>query len=652
MKWLDWDTETERFGPARMAPPLACISYVQEGDVGLMNYWDAIPWFREKLQDPEIIFCGHHVAYDFAVMAAADSTLIPLIFEAYRNNRVTCTMIRQQLLDIAMGKYRGYWKPCRDKDGTANFQWVKLNYSLDDCHYRATKKRLEKDLWRKRYGELRETPVDHWPLGAVGYAKDDAVATKTLREWQDKICKQIVDAFCSVDAGHIENPDPLRDQWAQAKAAWWMQLMSVWGIRTDPERVDIAEAYVREKREEIGRALLAAKLVRSDGSRDTKAAMARMVIAMKGEENCKKTKKDRIQLDEEACRESGDPLLEDYAEYGSLGTVLSKDIPALRSGKVFPVHSRFNTLLVTGRTSSSAPNIQNVRRLPGIRECFVPRPGTVFLDADYDGLELRTLAQCCMNLFGVSRLAEILNAGDDPHLMLAAEILKISYAEAVQRYEAEDSEVEDARQLAKAANFGFPGGLGYKTFIVYAWKQYGVSISEEDAKKLKENWLRTFPEMARYFQLVSKHAEEDKEEGLIDVQQFVSGRIRGACTYPAACNSYFQGLGADATKNAGFELAYECYVDRSSPLFGCRIVNYIHDQFLVECVEDRAHEAAMRLARVMEEAAAPYLPDVPATVKKPMVARCWSKKAKQVFDENGRLIPWEWDFEVKQRGAA
>src|SRR5690606_12118267 len=224
-------------------------------------------------------------------------------------------------------------------------------------------------------------------------------------------------------------------------------------------------------------------LVRSDGVRHTKAAKARMVRVMGGESNCRRTKKGEIQLDEDACKASGDELLESYSALSKLQSVVKKDIPALLQGISMPIHANFNSLIATGRTSCSKPNIQNIRRLPGIRECFIPRKGHVFLDADYDGLELRTLAQACLKIVGWSKLAETLNAGWDPHLMVAAEILNISYEEAVVREKDED--VQNARKTAKEGNFGFPEGLGIEALIVFATKIDNVPLSPDGGKRSK-----------------------------------------------------------------------------------------------------------------------------------------------------------------------
>src|SRR5690606_20530491 len=498
---LSWDTEPTLFGPGRMSPPLTCLSWMYVGDVGLLEWKESKDFLAERLKDPNCLHVGHHIAYDMAVMAAEHPELLPLFRSAYRESRVTDTMIRQMLLDNAIGKFGGYWTEYKNAKGDIDEKYIKIYYSLDACYHRVTKKRLKKGTVQLRYGELRDVPMEYWSDEALEYPIDDVRATDAVFEWQEGFCEQVIAGYGKIDGGHIDLPDPLADQFAQARAAFWIQLMAVWGIRTEPERVDIVEAFVQKEIEKLREVLIKAGLLRKDGTRNIAAATERMIAVMGGEDRCRKTKTKRIQLTAEACQESGDSLLMDYAEITSLGSVLSKDLPALRRGKKLPIHSSFRSFVATGRTSSSDPNIQNIRRLAGIRECFVPRPGKVFLDCDYDGLELRTLAQVCLRLLGKSRLAEIINEGKDPHLMFAAELLHIDYEEAVRRKK--DPDVKEARQLAKAANFGFPGGLGYETFIKFA-KGYDVLITIEEAQRLKDNWLKTFPEMRDYFALVSK----------------------------------------------------------------------------------------------------------------------------------------------------
>lgn len=340
-----------------------------------------------------------------------------------------------------------------------------------------------------------------------------------------------------------------------------------------------------------------------------------------------------------------------------------------------------------------------------------PTGALVFVSADVDGLELRTLAQACLLLVGESKLAQVLNAGEDPHLHMAASMLGLSYPDAVARHEQEATEraaardyfkglglsdqeasvraaaavptpVDDARQAGKVANFGFPGELGAEKLVLFARKTYKVHLLVDDdpsqpqrmsARRLKRIWLQTFPEFRKYFARIEGLKGAD---GLFRIVQLFSNRIRGGAHYCAACNSFFQGLGADATGNALFLISEACYTPAPcracdgtgdpkeqhladcgwctgsgvSALYGTRLVNYVHDDFMIETPEYKAHEVAFELVRIMVEGMAPYLPDVPATAK-PKIMRYWSKDAKQVWvpdssappvkgKEGKRLVPW------------
>jgi DNA polymerase I-like protein with 3'-5' exonuclease and polymerase domains len=243
-----------------------------------------------------------------------------------------------------------------------------------------------------------------------------------------------------------------------------------------------------------------------------------------------------------------------------------------------------------------------------------------------------------MTLFGHSHLAEVLNAGFDPHTAFAADILGISYEEGERRKKAGDQEFDNARQTAKVANFGIPGGLGASKLVLFARKSYGVHLTEEHAKDLKAAWLERWPEMREFFQYVGGLIDEDTGEGI--VTQLFSNRIRGGCHYTAAANSLFQGLGADAAKRAHYLVTRACYAEPRSVLYGSRPVNQVHDETILETDDnERAHDVALELARVMCVGANEYLPDVPARIE-PLLARCWSKKAKPTYDANKRLVPW------------
>ncbi len=485
------------------------------------------------------------------------------------------------------------------------------------------------------------------PTEAKSYALDDATVTLEVYRSQE---------------AHRRYLD---DQYRQARAAFALHLSSAWGLRTDAEGVELLRSETQAAYDKLHDDLIKAGLVRQNGTRDTTKAKRLMVeacareglplrrtAAHEGDQaKCKGLDgkalppedpacAEHVCLDGDACAATEDPTLVAYAELSTLKKILTNNLEALAQGTRLPVHTKYS-LLETGRMGSSNPPIQNLTRRGGIRECFVPRPGKVFAQADYPQLELYTLAQCCASWLRQSKLADALNGGLDPHLAVAAHILNVTYTDAAARLEAGDDEVDRARQVAKVANFGFPGGLGVTKLCVFAKKTYGVDLTEADAKRLKTQWYQAWPEMPHYFARVG--ALCDTPDGRATVESLFTKRIRGGASYCAACNNGFQALGSDAAKLACWNITRELYINSSSPLFGSRLVAFVHDEFIIETNDGpTAHDAATELARLMCDGANVYLPDVPIKVSKmkPLLMRRWSKKAKPVFKE-GRLVPWE-----------
>src|SRR5579885_1270547 len=216
------DTETCLISARCKAPPLVCVTWAVNDHSGLIK-WDQDHYsitvgskyttaeIRHWLES-DIILVGANIAYDMGVLAAQWPHLLPLIFQAYEDNRITDIQLRQRLIDIAHGeldhpKHR-VGKGC---------------YSLQALAKRHLGIELDKDTWRLGYGELRDVPGEQWPEGARKYATDDAVSTLRVYEAQEPYT-------------HL-----LTDQWRQAKHAFWLHLMSCWGFRTDLAKVQVLE---------------------------------------------------------------------------------------------------------------------------------------------------------------------------------------------------------------------------------------------------------------------------------------------------------------------------------------------------------------------------------------------------------------------------
>lgn len=276
-----------------------------------------------------------------------------------------------------------------------------------------------------------------------------------------------------------------------------------------------------------------------------------------------------------------------------------------------------------------------------IRECFVPRPGKVFIQSDFPQLELFTLAQCCYTWLGQSALGEMLKAGIDPHTQFAAKLAGVSYEEGCRLKDAKDKHFLKLRQIAKAFNFGKMGGLGPKKLVdLAATPAYGrTKITEAESRKYGKEWLEMLPEMTLYFDRVNRLLA-GRETCTIVLPS--TGAVRGGTMYCAACNNGPQGLGAVCAKNAMWLVSKAQYTEPQSPLFGTRTCAMVHDEIIAEADEDTCHESAHELSRLMVVGANKFLPDVPIALSRmePVVMRRWSKEASQVFID-GRLVPWE-----------
>lgn len=644
MKILSGDCETALIRPALLAPPLTCSSFAwRDGDAiqtALEDHVVSVESWRTALAAPDTHLVGANIVYDLGVIASEDYTLIDPIFAALDAGKISDVQSRQKLIDNARGHLGGYWVHDHEKDKPKKIEY---KYSLASLVLRHLGKNRfaqkdDPDGWRMRFGELRGVPVQAYPPDAAKYAVEDAVDTLLVYEAQE------------VDR------EFLRDVAHQQRAHFALHLCSCWGVKTSPDAIRRLELTAVQHFEDLTERLIKAGLVRPQRktktgkvyseTRDTKAAQKRMVAVMEAlGEPVKLTPKGGVCLDEEACRESLDDLLIDYAERTSLTTIVTSHIPALWLGTETPIQASYEPILETGRTScrfredgrakktpTNGYQLQNVRRLPGIRECFVAREGKTFFDYDFEQLELRTVGQVLMKIVGWSKLAEALNAGQDVHLLLGAQILGIDYDTAKARKK--EPEVAEARQLAKVAGFGYPGGLGPPGFRAFA-SGYGVKVTLDQARQLKEFWFAAFPEYREYFDWVASGTGD----GNATIEQLFTNRLRGGCRYTQVANGMFQALGADCAKAALYAVSKACYAQPDSPLFGARPWGFIHDQVIGECDEEVGHEVAFECRDVMLKAANVWLPDVPLPLGEPVLSRVWSKNASQVWLDS-RLIPW------------
>jgi DNA polymerase-1 len=631
--YVAFDTETWRIAPGRLAPPPVCLTYEKStGERGLYSADAGASNLAHWLRSPDHILVGHNVAYDFAVMVAYRPQLLELVFDAYAAGRIRDTSLREKLIRLASGEMSSDFGSGRITSFSMQSIY-KFRFSED-----LSEDKKNPDAWRLRYHELRDVPIGQWPEAASRYALEDATRTLRLYFAQGQDDSLVVDR----DTYAVTNEQE------QVAAAWALHLAGVWGIRTDGHAVADLSQRLDQEAKGLEALVREAGIFRPDGTKNM-AAIRSLISEILGDA-APLTEKGAVSTDREALVRTGHPALVALAELGGIDKLRKTYVPMLVQGTEVPINPAWNTLVESGRTSCREPNLQNLPRKGGVRECFVPRKGFIFSAADYSTLELCTLAQVCLDLFGWSSMADALHAGQDLHLRMAAAILGITYDEAKTRSKAKDPQVKEMRQLAKAANFGYPGGLGAGSFSTYAHATYGVTVTEEESRALKAQWLAAWPEMRLFFDHVGeKLAMRDS----FDLVQPRSGRVRGGVGYCDGCNSHFQGLAADGAKAAMFYIQQESYTGFSelwtreehatpSPLYGCRMVAFIHDEFVLEVPEaiDLARAATTRLLEVMVQGMGIYVPDVPIKAEPTLMTR-WYKDAEPVYDDAGNLLVWK-----------
>jgi DNA polymerase I len=659
-----FDFECHLAQPGLAAPPIVCASIGNERGAHLATKEEGLRWLSKQLQDPVAHIVGCNIAFDLVVAAVAEPTLLPLIFKALDEDRIHDVAIREALIDIARGDLVE-----KGEDGLGiRYGMTLLGKRYFNADLKAEKK--APDAWRKRYALLEGIPFEEWPWAARVYPMRDVALP--------------------IQIFHKQEGQPnLHDEGNQVRAAFALALMSTWGLRTDLETVKALRARVEAEDLKSTIEFRAHGIIRADGSENQARLRELVTAAYNGEPP--KTATGLVATDRDTLVESGNPILEKYGRAGKNDKFLTTYLPILERGIKQPWNPQFNVLVATTRVSSDA---QQFPQTGGVRECITARKRWVFCSVDFSGLELRTMAQRAIWTVGFSKMADVLNAGLDPHLLAAASFMGVTYEEALRMKERgtadEKAVIKVYRELGKIWNFGKGGGMGPAAMVFNARKgQKGETTEAPDgtvyvgarfcilakvadkcgtvkvtakvqgkqrricskclevAKKLDAGWLKAWPEQQALFAMASKLTKATR---YVQVEIPVANVSRGKCGYTQWLNTPFQGLGAAATKRAMWFVCKEMYLGYSehwnpeehggelSPLYGSRLVLNVHDELLAEMPEERAPEAGDRLAFLMRETLKRYVPDLAKSVEaEPALSRNMSKKATTVRDARGRL---------------
>jgi DNA polymerase I-like protein with 3'-5' exonuclease and polymerase domains len=633
-RYVVFDCETHPVTHTLKAPPIVSLAaWASDGSTGGVSLWlreEGLDHLEGWLREPEVVFIGANIAFDMTCACASRPSLLPLIVQAYEAGRVQDVQVMERLLQIGKGAPRQ--KVALDK-------LVERHLGKDVSHWK------QGDVWRTKYDQLDGVPLEIWPSDAREYAVLDVEWTRDVyREILKKLVRQMKTAEkrCAqyMVRTREELPDLIGEIEHQTRAAFVLHQPHVSGVRT--ERGRVRELRERTQVEFSDYREIAKKhgLVRANNSKNEAAirdALTEYINDHGAKHLIEQTPGGQLSIKSKIlklCTEPGGEGLLALGQSGKSEKLLTAFLDPLLALPTNTVHSRYNVLVDSGRTSAFGPNVQQVSRDGGLRECYVARPGCVFIGSDYDTLEMRSLAQVAYRRFGASDMRDALIEGKDLHLDFAAELMAISYLEAQRLKDAGDATVKENRQFAKVGDFGFPGGLGVRTFVEYA-ANFGVFITEAQAQDLKQRFLKKWREMRLYFQDASNASKVEPRQ--LKIIQGL-GRVRGNITYTRFCNTWFQGLAADGAKEALWEVQKACW-DPESPLYGSRIVLFIHDEIVIETRESSKRwtlqQKGEELDRCMVRGMQKWIPDVPITSGY-VVMRRWSKDAS-----NKKMEVWD-----------
>ena len=264
-----------------------------------------------------------------------------------------------------------------------------------------------------------------------------------------------------------------------------------------------------------------------------------------------------------------DKLL-DFRQITKLKSTYVDALPRLVNPRTGRVHTSFNqTVALTGRLSSSDPNLQNIpiRTDAGraIRKAFIAGDRTsLILSADYSQIELRVMAHISSD----PGLIEAFRNKEDIHSTTAARVFGVPPGEVT----------KDMRRKAKEVNFGIMYGIGAFGLATR------LEISQTEAKEIIEKYFTRFPKVKDYIEETKAEAKRLGYVGTMMGRRRYLPDIRSANqtvrsnAERQAINMPIQGTAADMIKSAMIRI--DAAIERQK--LGSRMVLQVHDELVFD----------------------------------------------------------------------
>lgn len=279
----------------------------------------------------------------------------------------------------------------------------------------------------------------------------------------------------------------------------------------------------------------------------------------------------------------------EYRQLAKLKSTYCDGLTAVVNPNTHRIHSVFTqTVTVTGRLSSTEPNLQNIptRTELGreIRKMFVAKEGYVLVDADYSQIELRVLAHIAND----ETMINAFRNNEDIHAVTASQVLGIPLEDVT----------KEQRSSAKAVNFGIVYGIGEFSLA------QDLHISVKEAKAYIESYLEKYHGVRNYMESIKEQAKKD---GYVKT---MLNRIRYIPELKSpnynirqfgervALNTPIQGTAADIIKLAMVRVDNRLINEGLKS----KLILQVHDELIVEAHKDEVDKVKQILSEEMQNA--------------------------------------------------
>ncbi len=282
-------------------------------------------------------------------------------------------------------------------------------------------------------------------------------------------------------------------------------------------------------------------------------------------------------------------FITEYRQLAKLKSTYCDGLTAVVNPNTHRIHSVFTqTVTVTGRLSSTEPNLQNIptRTELGreIRKMFVAKDGYVLVDADYSQIELRVLAHIAND----ETMINAFRNNEDIHAVTASQVLGIPLEDVT----------KEQRSSAKAVNFGIVYGIGEFSLA------QDLHISVKEAKAYIESYLEKYHGVRNYMESIKEQAKKD---GYVKT---MLNRIRYIPELKSpnynirqfgervALNTPIQGTAADIIKLAMVRVDNRLINEGLKS----KLILQVHDELIVEAHKDEVDKVKQILSEEMQNA--------------------------------------------------